>query len=52
MEESEESIRREIQQLKSLLPPPSGGNPGMAPNLGPSPASQPERRHGRGEKHS
>jgi hypothetical protein len=50
-EESEESIRREIQRLKGLLPPPSGGDPGPAPNLGPSPPSQSERRHGTGEAH-
>jgi hypothetical protein len=41
-EGSEESIRREIQRLESLLPPPSGGNPGPAPNLGPSPAPHSE----------
>jgi hypothetical protein len=50
-EESEESIRREIQRLESLLPPPGEATPGPAPNLGPSPASESERRHGRGEAH-
>jgi hypothetical protein len=47
-EKSEVSVRREIERLQCLLPPPSGGNLGPAPNLGPSPASQPERRHGKG----
>jgi hypothetical protein len=50
-EDSEGSIRREIQRLKGLLPPSSGRDPGPAPNLEPSPASQSERRHGRGEVH-
>jgi hypothetical protein len=47
-EESEESVRREFQRLQCLLPPPSGVNPGPASNLGPSPASQSERMHGKG----
>jgi hypothetical protein len=50
-EESKEAIRMEIQRLQSLLPPPGVGNPGPAPNLGPYPASQSERRHGKGEVH-
>jgi hypothetical protein len=50
-EESEESIRREIQRLRGLLPPASAGDPGPVPNLGPSPAPQSERRHGRSEAH-
>jgi hypothetical protein len=50
-EESEESIRREIQRLEGLLPPPGGGNAGPAPNLGPFPASQAERKQGKGEVH-
>jgi hypothetical protein len=50
-EGSEESIRKEIQRLQCLLPPPSGVNPGPAPNLGPSPASHSEREHSKGEVH-
>jgi hypothetical protein len=33
--ENEESIGREIQRVKGLLPSSSGRDPGPAPNLGP-----------------
>jgi hypothetical protein len=49
--ESEESIRREIRRLECLLPPSCGRNPGPAPSLVTSPASQSERKHGKGEAH-